>query len=66
MIRFNSNTSVQGYKPNTSLYYETEGRTMEEKANTLRRQRYSEQKDEINEQKRIAYAKRVGNDTETE
>ena len=66
MIRFNSDTSVQGYKPNTSLYYETEGRTMEEKANTLRRQRYSEQKDEINEQKRIAYAKRVGNDTETE
>jgi hypothetical protein len=35
---------------------------MSEKANTLRRERYARQKDEINEQKRIAYAKRMGND----
>lgn len=59
MIRFNEDTSVQGYKPNTSLYYETEGRTMEEKANTLRRQNYARNKDEINAQKRIAYAKKT-------
>jgi hypothetical protein len=66
VIRFDSDTTVQGYKPNESLYYDTEGRTMAEKANTLRRQRYAKEKDQINEQKRIAYAKRVGNDTETE
>ena len=59
VIRFNSNTTVQGYKPNTNLYYQTEGRTMEEKANTLRRQNYAKNKAEINEQKRIAYAKRT-------
>lgn len=57
-IRFNSKTEVEGYKPDTSLYYKTEGRTMEEKANTLRRQAYDANKDKINEQKRIAYAKR--------
>ena len=32
---------------------------MEEKANTLRRQNYAKNKAEINEQKRIAYAKRT-------
>jgi len=59
MVRFNSNTSIQGYNPNTKLYYETEGRTMEEKANTLRRQNYAKNKEKINEQKRIAYQKRT-------
>ena len=51
--------TVEGYEPDTSLYYELEGNTLEEKANTLRRQEYAENKDEINEQKRIAYAKRT-------
>jgi hypothetical protein len=50
---------VEGYHPNTKLYYETEGRTMEEKANTIRRQNYSKNKTEINAQKRIAYAERT-------
>lgn len=59
MIRFNSDTTVEGYTPNTKLYSETEGRTMEEKANTIRRQNYAKNKDEINEQKRIAYSKRT-------
>lgn len=62
MIRFDHDTDVAGYNPNPDLYYEVEGNTMEEKANTLRRQRYDREKAEINEQKRIAYAKR----TETE
>lgn len=62
MIRFDHDTDVAGYRPNPDLYYEVEGNTMEEKANTLRRQRYDREKTEINEQKRIAYAKR----TETE
>lgn len=58
-IRFNSNTSIDGYRPNTKLYDETPGRTMEEKANAIRRQNYAKNKDEINEQKRITYAKRT-------
>lgn len=59
MVRFNDDTTVEGYKPNTKLYAETEGRTMEEKANTIRRENYAKNKAEINEQKRIAYAKRT-------
>ena len=59
MVRFNDDTTVEGYKPNTNLYAETEGRTMEEKANTIRRENYAKNKAEINEQKRIAYAKRT-------
>ena len=59
MIRFDSESTVEGYHPNTSLYSETEGRTMEEKANAIRRQNYAKNKDEINAQKRITYAKRT-------
>ena len=59
MVRFNDDTTVEGYKPNTKLYAETEGRTMEEKANTIRRENYAKNKEEINAQKRIAYAKRT-------
>ena len=59
MIRFNSDTTVEGYTPNTKLYAETEGRTIEEKANTIRRENYAKNKDEINAQKRITYAKRT-------
>ena len=59
MIRFDSDSTVEGYHPNTKLYYETEGRTMEEKANTIRRQNYAKNKAEINAQKRIAYAERT-------
>lgn len=66
MIRFDSSSSVEGYEPNKDFYYEVEGNTIEEKANSLRRQEYAENKDEINEQKRIAYAKRTGSDEEEE
>lgn len=66
MIRFDNTSSVEGYKPNTSLYDNTEGNTLEEKVNTLRRQNYAQNKDEINEQKRIAYAKRTQTDEEEE
>ena len=59
MIRFDNESSVGGYEPNTSLYDSLEGNTLEQKVNTLRRQEYAENKDEINEQKRIAYAKRA-------
>lgn len=66
MIRFDNTSSVEGYKPNASLYDNTEGNTLEEKVNTLRRQNYAQNKDEINEQKRIAYAKRTQTDEEEE
>ena len=64
MIRFDHDTEVEGYHPDPDLYYETEGDSMEEKANTLRRQRYDKEKDEINEQKRIAYTKRTESEDE--
>jgi hypothetical protein len=64
MIRFDHDTEVEGYHPDLDLYYEIEGDTMEEKANTLRRARYDREKDIINEQKRIAYAKRTDNESE--
>ena len=64
MIRFDSTSSVEGYEPDTSFYNSIEGNTIEQKANALRRQNYAENKDEINEQKRIAYAKRTGSDSE--
>lgn len=59
MVRFDSESTVDGYTPNPTLYDNTEGRTIEEKANTIRRQNYAKNKDEINAQKRIAYAKRT-------
>lgn len=59
LIRFNDDTSVANYKPNENLYEETEGRTLEEKVNTIRRENYAANKKEINAQKRIAYAKRT-------
>lgn len=64
MIRFDSETTVEGYEPNTSLYEETAGSTFEEKVNTLRRAEYAQNKDEINAQKRIAYAKRTHSEEE--
>lgn len=59
MIRFDNSTTLQGYKPNTALYSETPGNTMDEKANYIRRQNYAKNSEKINEQKRIAYAKRT-------
>ena len=58
-IRFDHESSIQGYKPDKSLYDDTEGYSIEEKANTIRRENYARNKDEINQQKRIAYAKRT-------
>lgn len=58
VVRFDDSSSLQGYKPNTNLYSETPGNTMEEKANAIRRQNYAANKDEINAQKRITYAKK--------
>ena len=55
VVRFDSSSSVAGYDPDKYLemYDEANG-----DLNTLRRQLYQENKDEINEQKRDAYAAR--------
>lgn len=65
-IRFNDDTTYEGYDPEKylSMYYDAplkEGQRASAKnhINALRRQFYAENKEEINLQKRIAYGKRV-------
>lgn len=60
-IRFNPGTEVAGYDPEkyADMYYDAEGNTPKERINYMRRQFYQENKDEINAQKRDAYAKRI-------
>lgn len=57
-IRFDKNFQVEGYDPDKYLemYYAADGATIEEKANSIRRQMYVQNKDKINAQKRAAYA----------
>ena len=52
---------MAGYDPSLyeRLYAEAEGRTPEQKINSMRREFYAESRDEINAQKRDAYQKRV-------
>lgn len=59
-VRFNSETSVAGYDPDIyrEMYYGAEGSTSHERINSLRRELYAENADEINAQKREAYARR--------
>lgn len=59
-IRFNSRTNVAGYDPDKyyEMYSSAEGNTWEEKLNSMRREAYAENSDEINAQKRSAYEKR--------
>lgn len=56
-IRFNSNTSVEGYDPEQyeDQYYAAEGDTPQQRINYMRRQQYAENKEHINSQKRAAY-----------
>lgn len=60
-IRFNRDTNVAGYDPDVyrEMYYGAEGNTPTERINYMRREIYAEDSEEINEQKRSAYAKRV-------
>lgn len=57
VVRFDGSSSVEGYDPDRYLemYENAEGRTPNEKMRSLRRELYAENKDRINEQKRIAY-----------
>ena len=59
-IRFDKNFQVEGYNPDKYLemYYAADGATIEEKANSIRRQMYAQNKEKINAQKRANYAEK--------
>ncbi len=59
-IRFDRNTTVQGYTPERyrRMYESADGNTPKERINAMRRDAYAENKELINEQKRDAYEKR--------
>ena len=59
-VRFNKDTNIGGYDPDRykRMFDDAEGDTQEEKLNSMRREAYAENKEEINEQKRSAYEKR--------
>ena len=59
-IRFDSDTKVGGYDPDryARMFDAADGDTEEEKLNSMRREAYAENRDEINAQKRDAYQKR--------
>ena len=60
-VRFNDGLDFEGYEPDKYLdmYYDAEGNTSQERINALRREFYAKNKEDINEQKRSAYAKRI-------
>ena len=59
-VRFDSSTTVGGYDPEKylNMYENAEGTRWQDKVNSMRRDLYAENADEINAQKRAAYAKR--------
>lgn len=59
-IRFDRNTTVEGYEPEKYLemYYNASDGTPTDKINAMRREAYAKNKEKINAQKRSAYAKR--------
>lgn len=58
-IRFDSNSGVRGYDPEVyeEMYYDADGRTPQDRINSMRRKFYAENKEKINAQKRSAYEK---------
>ena len=60
-IRFNSDTTYDGYDPEAikAEFKEMDGRTWNDKMNSMRRIQYQENKDLINEQHREAYEART-------
>lgn len=58
--RFSESTYIAGYRPEEykRMYESAEGSTWQQKVNSMRREFYAENADEINEQKRDAYEKR--------
>lgn len=61
MIRHTSDFNVKGYDPDKykKMYDDADGRTPKQRINAMRREFYAENKEEINEQKRMAYGERV-------
>lgn len=61
MVRHTSTLGVRGYDPDKYLkaYNGAEGSTWQEKLNSMRREHYADNADEINAQKREAYAIRM-------
>lgn len=59
-VRFDSFSRVAGYDPDKyfDMFSEAEGRTWEDKLNSMRREAYAKNSEEINAQKRSAYEKR--------
>lgn len=59
-VRFNDTDSVAGYDPQkyADMYYGADGNTPQEKINAMRREKYAENKDEINRHKRELYAEK--------
>lgn len=59
-VRFDGKSGVKGYDPNEykALYDNAEGDNWREKMNSMRREHYAENKERINEQKRIEHAER--------
>lgn len=60
-VRFDSTTTVEGYDPDAyaKMYYNADGSTPKAKINSMRREIYAENAEEINAQKRDAYEKRM-------
>lgn len=65
-VRFDRRSNVSGYNPEKlkSQYYSS-GDTPEERINAIRRRLYAENREEINAQKRAAYARRTGKEENT-
>ncbi len=61
-IRFDDNTSIEGYDPDKYLemYENAEGDTPKEKINSMRRMQYDANPGKFREQKRMAYARKAG------
>lgn len=59
MVRHTSKLDVRGYRPETYLeqYKDAPGDNWKQKLNAMRRENYAKNSEEINEQKRSAYAK---------
>lgn len=59
-VRFDNNSGVAGYDPDRYLdmYYAAGGRDSDERIRNLRRELEADRRDEINAQKRAAYARR--------
>lgn len=69
VVRFDSSSSVEGYDPDVykRMYYDAplrpgEAPTSTNRINAMRREIYAENKDTINAQKRIAYARKNARD----